>query len=146
MIFMKTLDKILLTTAAGLFILNSALAVKYLNSRKVEKEIVSELKEEANEKIGYFEKLEIDPTGSHHSMKWNTLVYKEIIIKEGDSLPKYLAKEGHPIDLDTYVLLVKMGNKDNKKAFVNYDGGKIRVGKRIYLPDLDKDGRVAGRH
>lgn len=66
-------------------------------------------------------------------------------IKQGDSLSYYLAKEGDPISLDSYVNKVKEMNKDNKEAFVNYDGGQIRTGKLLIIPDLNRDGEVAGR-
>ncbi len=66
-------------------------------------------------------------------------------IRDGDNLSFYLGKEGDPVNLDSYTKIVKELNKDNKKAFVNYDGGQIRAGKQIILPDLNNDGRVAGR-
>jgi|GEM_PF-3088225 hypothetical protein len=66
-------------------------------------------------------------------------------IREGDNLSFYLGKEGYPINLDSYTKIVKDLNKYNKKAFVNYDGGQIREGKKIILPDLNSDGKVAGR-
>lgn len=66
-------------------------------------------------------------------------------IRDGDNLSFYLGKEGYPINLDSYTQIVKELNKDNKQAFVNYDGGQIREGKQIILPDLNNDGRVAGR-
>jgi len=66
-------------------------------------------------------------------------------IRDGDNLSFYLGKEGYPINLDSYTEIVKELNKDNKKAFVNYDGGQIRAGRQIILPDLNNDGRVAGR-
>ena len=69
----------------------------------------------------------------------------ETTVKGGDNLSFYLAKEGYPISLDAYTSKVQELNKNNLAAFVNYDGGQIRTGKKIILPDLNGDGKVAGR-
>lgn len=66
-------------------------------------------------------------------------------IREGENLALYLAREGDPMNLNEYIDTVKALNKDNKQAFVNYDGGQIRADRKINLPDLNGDGTAAGR-